>query len=198
MEQATVPLSKLIDLTPSLATKLSILHAVDEPLATMSVENICRKCGVSRQTFYHHFKSKYDIVFWFSDLCQTFYLDDIGRCYTWLEGYSKHYTLLYSEREFLAYTVAKKPIQTNHYDLQRKHEHRKKTLIQTLVNFHGAELTDLLLFQVSSFVFTESEMTRRWFVEGLSKSPKTFAREMDSVVPQQLYRLLNGGVTQAM
>lgn len=194
MEQATVPFEKLVELTPSLATKLSILRAVDEPLATMSVESICRKCGVSRQTFYHHFKSKYDIVFWFTDLCQTFYLDEIGRSYTWFEGFFKHYTLLCTEREFLTYTVAKKPIQTNHYDLQRKHEHRKKTLIQTLVEYQHAELTDLLLFQISAFVYMESEMARRWFNEGLAKSPRVFAREMESVVPHQLYLLLNGGV----
>lgn len=191
-EKATVPLDKLMASTPGLATKISILHAVNEPLVTMPVEKICQRCGISRQTFYHHFKSKYDIVFWFSDLCQTFYLDEIGRRYTWREGFFQHFSLLLAERDFLVFTVTGKPVQSNQQDIQRKHESRKQTIIETLTDYRFVTPDESLLFQVDAFVYIESEMTRRWFRDGMTKSAQAFARDMETVVPRSLYRLLDG------
>ena len=34
------------------------------PFAKISVGEICRKCGISRKTFYYHFKDKYELVNW--------------------------------------------------------------------------------------------------------------------------------------
>jgi len=41
------------------------------PLAKISVGDIAERCGVNRQTFYYHFKDKYDLVNW------IFYTDTI-------------------------------------------------------------------------------------------------------------------------
>ncbi|MEG1932709.1 MAG: TetR family transcriptional regulator, partial [Pygmaiobacter sp.] len=35
-----------------------------KPLAKISVGDITAHCGINRQTFYYHFKDKYDLVNW--------------------------------------------------------------------------------------------------------------------------------------
>lgn len=35
-----------------------------EPLSKISVGDITSNCGVNRQTFYYHFKDKYELVNW--------------------------------------------------------------------------------------------------------------------------------------
>lgn len=51
------------------ATKLLFAQAMEdllktEPLSEVSVTSLCEKCDVPRQTFYYHFKDKYDLIAW--------------------------------------------------------------------------------------------------------------------------------------
>ena len=72
--------------SPELSTKMKILHAVDKSLDQITVAEICRNAGISRQTFYRHFESKYDIPWWYSIFCRQFYLNEIGRTIDWRTG----------------------------------------------------------------------------------------------------------------
>lgn len=50
-------------------TKLMIAQGLKRLLkttsfATLSVGDIARECGISRNTFYYHFKDKYDLISW--------------------------------------------------------------------------------------------------------------------------------------
>lgn len=61
--------------SPDLSIKMKILHAVNKSLDQITVAEICRNAGISRQTFYRHFESKYDIPWWYSIFCRQFYLN---------------------------------------------------------------------------------------------------------------------------
>ncbi len=37
------------------------------PLEKITVSQVCEKCGMSRKSFYYHFKDKYDVVAWIFD-----------------------------------------------------------------------------------------------------------------------------------
>ena len=58
--------------SPDLSIKMKILHAVNKSLDQITVAEICRNAGISRQTFYRHFESKYDIPWWYSIFCRQF------------------------------------------------------------------------------------------------------------------------------
>ena len=38
-----------------------------EPFSKISVGEICEACGMSRKSFYYHFRDKYDLVNWIFD-----------------------------------------------------------------------------------------------------------------------------------
>ena len=46
--------------------------AKDRPITQISVTELCRACGTTRQSFYYHFHDKYDLVAWI-------YLQDLER-----------------------------------------------------------------------------------------------------------------------
>ena len=80
--------------SPDLSIKMKILHAVNKSLDQITVAEICRNAGISRQTFYRHFESKYDIPWWYSIFCRQFYLNEIGRTIDWKTGYYHHLRLI--------------------------------------------------------------------------------------------------------
>lgn len=59
--------------------RMRVVEAVTDPIRTLSVTEICRRAGISRQTFYSYFESKYAIGSWYALHCDTFTLDLIGR-----------------------------------------------------------------------------------------------------------------------
>lgn len=83
---SNLTLSQDVFNTPDICTKMKIMHAVDKSLDRVTISEICEKAGISRQTFYRHFKSKYDIPWWFSIFCCQFYLNEIGRTIDCVRG----------------------------------------------------------------------------------------------------------------
>lgn len=50
-------------------TKLALANAmkelmIDKPMSKITISDITEKCGMSRKSFYYHFKDKYDLVNW--------------------------------------------------------------------------------------------------------------------------------------
>ena len=91
--------------SPDLSIKMKILHAVNKSLDQITVAEICRNAGISRQTFYRHFESKYDIPWWYSIFCRQFYLNEIGRTIDWKTGYYHHLRLIAQERDFFRESI---------------------------------------------------------------------------------------------
>ncbi len=57
----------------SALTKRALASALTElmaeiPFEKIDVAQICEKCGMSRKSFYYHFKDKYDLVNWIFDI----------------------------------------------------------------------------------------------------------------------------------
>ena len=53
--------SKITEKALALALKQLMKTA---PLSKISIQNIMDNCGLNRQTFYYHFKDKFDLVNW--------------------------------------------------------------------------------------------------------------------------------------
>ena len=56
----------------SVITKKAIAESLkklmkEKPFEKISVAEICEECGLTRKSFYYHFKDKYDLVSWIFD-----------------------------------------------------------------------------------------------------------------------------------
>lgn len=104
-------------------TKLRLQKALEELILSKSLEKItigeiCDKAMLSRQTFYHHFQDKYDLVNWVFD--QTFLntFEKIGHTASWQVNIENFLGELKKQRKF--YTPAylylgQNSLESHHY-----------------------------------------------------------------------------------
>ncbi|MDR0350536.1 MAG: hypothetical protein LBH64_03170 [Coriobacteriales bacterium] len=64
-------------------------------------------------------------------------------------------------------------------------------LKETVLLLKGRAPDDLLTFQIDTFARTRTDITKKWISDGMSIDPETFATYTDSIVPRELYDLLN-------
>lgn len=175
--------------TPDLKTKMSILHAVDRSLDRMPISEICKKASISRQTFYRHFRSKYDIPWWFCIFCRQFYLNEIGRTISWQTGYYHHIRLLSTEREFF-----KKSIQysiNTPFGQTVMPQNRQTVLLETLKVHRNVPIDHNMLFLVEMFSKLECEVLNDWFRSDAPTDLNVWTDDLVSLVPDRLYRALD-------
>lgn len=86
------------------ATKYALAQSLKtlmgkQAFSKISVADLCESCGMSRKSFYYHFRDKYDLIHWIFD---TEFLQTIrdGRQLSSWEMFSQLCHYFYREREF--------------------------------------------------------------------------------------------------
>ena len=174
--------------SPELRTKMKILHAVDKSLDRITIAEICENAGISRQTFYRHFESKYDIPWWHSIFCRQFYLNEIGRTIDWKTGYYHHLRLISQERDFYRKSI-QYSINTP-FGQTVMPENRKTVLLDTLENYRHVVVNENMRFIVEVFSKLECEVLNDWFRSDAPTDLVRWTDDLVSLVPDRLYRAL--------
>lgn len=151
------------------------------PLAKISIREIAGNCGVNRQTFYYHFKDKFDLVNW---IYYTEAIENIADCRNyahWTDGMYK--TLIYFMNNKAFYTNALNTPGQNAFDGYLF----KKTydLIMGVVNDISSDIevseTDksfIADFYTHAFV----GITIQWIKSSMKESPKIMVGKLNDVV----------------
>jgi len=166
---------------------MKILHSIDTPINDITVSNICEKAGISRQTFYKYFDSKYDISFWYVLFCDELTLTEIGRTQSWHDGLRGFFKLLRREKDFYQYSAHKAYTE----GADRADRHRSCVLKETLVDFRHLDLTEDLEFYVKAFAELFNTCVGDWFKSEMKISPEDMARMIANCVPRPLYEALD-------
>lgn len=168
--------------------KLRIMHAVDKSLDQISVTEICEKTGISRQTFYRHFDSKYSLHWWWPTHVHQYYLSEVGRTIDVETGYFHHIRLLSLEKDFFKiatqYTVASPCVRSI------MPQFRKMALIETLRDYRNVTIDNELLFCLDAWVKTETETLTEWYRLGTTPTPQEAAEKITAIFPLRLYEAL--------
>ena len=174
--------------SPEIRTKMKILHAVDKSLDRITIAEICENAGISRQTFYRHFESKYDIPWWHSIFCRQFYLNEIGRTIDWKTGYYHHLRLIAQERDFYRKSI-QYSINTP-FGQTVMPENRRTVLLDTLENYRHVTVDENMRFIVEVFSKLECEVLNDWFRSDAPTDLVRWTDDLVSLVPDRLYRAL--------
>ena len=70
-----------------------------KPFQKISIREICECCGMSRKSFYYHFKDKYDLVNWifYTEFIETIDDSDLQSSYSLFGSVCRYF---YRERAF--------------------------------------------------------------------------------------------------
>lgn len=170
---------------PDVQMKLHIMHAVDRSLDQITITELCARAGISRQTFYRHFDSKYDLHWWWPTYAHRFYLVEVGRTIDWETGYFHHIRLLSLEKDF--FKVATQYTLDIPTDRTIMPHFRKCALIETLQDYRRIGVDDELAFCVDSWVHLETDILTKWYRLGTTPPPKEAAAKLVSIMPPLLY-----------
>ena len=102
--------------TKTFSMRLRILKSVDKPLEIITVDHICDNAGISRQTFYNHFESKYMLRSWWSECCEQRSLDRIGIDLSWEEGIVRYVQLMLSPGSFIFKSASSNRAESEPYE----------------------------------------------------------------------------------
>ena len=173
-------------MSESLITKKALAASIKElmgtiPLAKISIRKIVDNCGINRQTFYYHFKDKFDLVNW---IYKTEAIETISDCKNydkWIDGTYK--TLVYFKNNRLFYNNALNESGQNafyEYFFQATYE-----LIVGVVKHISYEInvSDKDINFISNF-YTHAivGVTVQWIKENMNESPKIMVDKINGIV----------------
>ena len=167
--------------------RMRVVEAVTDPIRTLSVTEICRRAGISRQTFYSYFESKYAIGSWYALHCDTFTLDLIGRALSWREGYERWYTIMERQKLLFANSSQSK---FSDEGAAAVAENRIAAFRETFEN-RGLAFTDEYCYYAWMCASVERTAFSRWLKEGCAPPPADMARLTELCVPPLLHRALS-------
>ncbi len=153
----------------------------------MSVKELCEAAGISRQTFYHHFDSKYQIAYWFFDLADELFAEHIGRDIGWDEGISEYMQFIAKELPYLHYAFAANPFDN---EVEPYLESGRKRLVTTLTEFKHVEIDDELSFCLDFFISHSNEIVVDWCLSDAPLPPEDMTKYFTDCTPHKLYMLL--------
>ena len=170
----------------SVRTKLALVASAKElmkttPLDKISVTHIVHHCGTTRQTFYRHFKDKYDLVNWYFDLIVQKTIRRMGVSLTLEEGLIKKFSYMLDDSAFFQSAFSSTDYNNlMHYDYECILE-----FYQTVARQNG-EVDDEVIFLLEFYCHGSMDMTEEWILNGMKRTPKEMAKLLLDALPEKL------------
>ncbi len=164
------------------ALALSIKKLMETiPLAKLTIHEIVNNCGINRQTFYYHFKDKFDLVNWiyYSEAIES--ITDCKNYAHWTDGMYKTLVYFMNNKSFYI-NALNTPGQNafNGYLFEKTYD-----LIMGVVNdissnikVSGSDKNFIADFYTHAFV----GITVQWIKGSMKESPKTMVGRLNDVV----------------
>lgn len=191
-----MPLDENLEITPGNVGKMRILNALsrlaqDSRFEDITVKDICRGAGISRQTFYRHFSSKFDAVNWLWITLEQDCIRRLGRDLTWHEsllimfGHARDYF------DFFKATLSEGMESSFDFGVKA----RATCLADTITGQLGLTLTPDLKLQIEFFAVGEAYTVKSLMASSDSLDAEALTRQMEKCIPGELKDLLDGAVT---
>ena len=144
------------------------------------VGDICEKSGISRQTFYRHFKDKYDLLNWYFEIILTNSFNHMGQGNTLYDALIKK--LSYIKQEKLFFSQAFRYDEQNNlkdHDYELIYAFYKDKLCQQSHQLLPSNIDFILQMYCQGSVF----MTVQWLLNGCRESVEEMVDNLIQAIP---------------
>lgn len=156
------------------------------PVDKITVKQIVEESGLSLQTFYNHFKDKYDLIFWI-------HRSEGDRMMAKLdtEGYGYDDLVMENIRFFLEHKDYMRNVFSNTHGensyAELAADNAYRVWKERIVTLHGEKaFTEEIAFYLKMFCFSAVKMMAEWCFHMEGISPEQFAEYMREGMPDKL------------
>ncbi len=157
------------------------------PLERITVSEIVEGAGLTRQTFYRHFRDKYDLVNWYFDVLAKRCFDAMSVTLTLREGLILKFDFIRRESSFFAQAFRST-------DCNSIEQHDFQFILAFYSNIIQKRtkkpLADDVRFILELYCHGSIAMTVDWAVTGMEKTSQSLADDLIEALPPKLSNLL--------
>ena len=158
-----------------------------QSLDKITVTDIVKKSGKTRQTFYRYFQDKYDLVNWYFEKLADKSFRQIGNSSTLKEGLVKKFTFLLNDKVFFMQAFQSKDYNNvENYDYQCILE-----FYSSIIQKKIGTIDDDIMFLLEMYCHGSITMTVQWAINGMQQSPEVIADLLIDALPPRLEELLS-------
>ena len=176
-----------------LRTKLDIVEALfsfaDEiAFEKVSVSQVCLRAQVARQTFYAHFKDKYDAASWYVLSHVRQLASELGVERDWRSFYLADFEFVEENSDKIRWMS-----RTLDYNSLTNHAARtsREDFTTAYMRRCGCPPSELIVFQIERFSMLSSATTYAWVEGGCIPTAKAFVDLFITLIPRELYEALS-------
>lgn len=160
---------------------------MNESLDKITVTDIVKRSGKTRQTFYRNFKDKYDLVNWYFEKLADKSFRQISNSYTLKEGLTKKFTFLLNDKVFFMEAFKSKDYNNvENYDYQCILEFYSQIIKKKI-----GSIPNDIQFLLEMYCHGSITMTVNWALSGMITPPEEIADLLISALPKKLEELLS-------
>ncbi len=153
-----------------------------QELDKITVTDIVKKSGLTRQTFYRYFKDKYDLVNWYFERLADKSFLQIGESETLKEGLTKKFEFILNDKIFFQAAFKSKDYNNvENYDYHCILEFYKG-IIQKKIEV----IPDDIEFLLEMYCHGSITMTVEWAINGMKRDPEELADILIEALPSKL------------
>lgn len=152
----------------------------------ITVKQIVDQCGVTRPTFYRHFKDKYDLVNWNFDKLAQKSFRQMGVSLTLREGLTKKFEFIQGERTFFSAAFSS---ESQNCLMEYDYECIYQFYCEIIRKGGIDQIPEDLDFLLRMYCRGSIAMTVEWATGGMKESPQHLADQLIEALPPKLYEL---------
>ena len=158
-----------------------------KPLDKITVAEVMRACGMTRQHFYYHFEDIYAAVRWMFDQEAVALLREHEGVLLWQDGLLQLFRYLQDNREVCLCTLRS----VSHEDLKRFFQNDINAIIQNIIQGLAAQLryqaSDQEVTLLTKFyVGALASIAEDWLLGGIQESPEELIRFTDQLLREHV------------
>lgn len=158
-----------------------------QSLDKITVTDIVKRSGMTRQTFYRNFQDKYDLVNWYFEKLADKSFRQIGNSSTLREGLIKKFSFLLNDRVFFMQAFQSKDYNNvENYDYQCILE-----FYSSIIEKKIGHIPHDIMFLLKMYCHGSITMTVEWAIDGMKETPEEMADLLIAALPVKLEELLS-------
>lgn len=167
--------------TKHMIAEIMMNMVLEDAIDDISVQKLCANCGISRRTFYNHFRDKYDLIDWIYKTEAVDYLTLVGEECSWYDVVIMKLNIIKKSPGFYRRVYRQEWFLESFYNIT------KQLYLETIRKNGGG--TDIE-FEVEFYCYACVKETGLWVLGGLKESPEELVKRFVRCLPPSLIPLL--------